>query len=341
VIRVLVLRQIDEGRSTVEAGAGGGISAKAAWEIGERYQEGGLEAAIYDALRPGQKRLLDAEHGQRIMAMVCGPPPAGRARWSVRLIAQEAVKQKLVEHVGPKTVRMLLQSPDLKPWREKMCCVAELDEAYIRRMEDVPALYERPFSEEEPVVCIDEKPVVLHRDIRAPKPALPGHVARRDYEYKRCGTANVFCGVEPKAGRHFPRPTATRSAVEFADYLVEMVARYPEARTIHLVMDNLNTQGCKPLVKRYGEKLGGLLWNRFTVHYTPKHGSWLNQAEIEVSLLSRQCLGRRRIGNLPALCGEIHAWERSINRDRTTIEWKLTRKHARRKLHYSITRAQY
>ena len=120
VIRALVLRQMDEGRTTVEAGAAVGISAKAAWEIGKRYREGGLEAAIYDAPRPGQKPLLDAEHGQRIIAMVCGPPPAGRARWSVRLIAQEAVKRKLVEHVGPETVRILLQSHDLKPWREKM-----------------------------------------------------------------------------------------------------------------------------------------------------------------------------------------------------------------------------
>jgi transposase len=119
VIRALVLRQMDEGRSTVEAGAAVGISAKTAWEIGKRYMEGGLERAIYDAPRPGQKPLLDIEHGQRIIAMVCGPPPAGRARWSVRLIAQEAVKRKLVEHVGPETVRILLQSHDLKPWREK------------------------------------------------------------------------------------------------------------------------------------------------------------------------------------------------------------------------------
>ena len=222
-----------------------------------------------------------------------------------------------------------------------MWCVAELDEEYIRRMEDVLALYERPLLEDEPVVCIDEKPVVLRRDIRAPKPARPGHLARRDYESKRCATANVFCGVEPKAGRHFPKPTATRWAAEFADYMVEIVARYPEARTIHLVMDNLNTHGRKSLVKRYGEKLGGLLCNCFTVHYTPKHGSWLNQAEIEVSLLSRQCLGQRRIGDLPALCGEVYAWERRIHRDRTTIDWKFTRKQAPRKLHYSITRARY
>jgi transposase len=113
----LVLRQIDEGRTTVESGAGVGISAKAAWEIGKRYQEGGLEAAIYDAPRPGQKALLDAEQEQRIIAMVCGPPPAGRECWSVRLIVQEAVKRKLVERAGPETARILLQSHDLKPWR--------------------------------------------------------------------------------------------------------------------------------------------------------------------------------------------------------------------------------
>jgi hypothetical protein len=126
-----------------------------------------------------------------------------------------------------------------------MWCVAKLDEECIRRMADVLAIYEKPLSEEEPVVCIDEKPVVLHQDTRAPLPARPARLARRDYEYKRCGTANVFCGVEPKAGRHFLKPTPNRSAGEFADYLLEMVARYPEARTIHLVMDNLNTHGRK------------------------------------------------------------------------------------------------
>jgi transposase len=222
-----------------------------------------------------------------------------------------------------------------------MWCVAKLDEEYVRRMEEVLALYEKPLSEEEPVVCIDEKPVVLHRDIRAPLPARPGHLARRDYEYKRCGTANVFCGVEPKAGRHFPKPTPNRSAAQFADYLVEIVARYPQARTIHLVLDNLNTHRRKSLTERFGEKLGNLLWDRFTVHYTPTHGSWLNQAEIEVSLLSRQCLGKRRIDDLATLQHEVQAWKRRLNHDGTTIEWNFTRKHARRKLHYSITRTRY
>jgi DDE superfamily endonuclease len=122
---------------------------------------------------------------------------------------------------------------------------------------------------------------------------------------------------------------------------VEIVARYPDARTIHLVLDNLNTHGRKSLAQRYGEKLGGLLWNCFTVHYTPTHGSWLNQAEIEVSLFSRQCLGRRRIPDLTMLRKEVGAWDRRLNRDRTTIEWNFTHKQARRKLRYSTAQARY
>ena len=222
-----------------------------------------------------------------------------------------------------------------------MWCVAKLDEEYIRRMEDVLALYEKPLSKEEPVVCIDEKPVLLHQDTRAPLPARPGRLARRDYEYKRCGTANVFCGVEPKAGRHFLKSTPNRSAAEFADYLLEMVARYPDATTIHLVMDNLNTHSRKSLTAHYGEKLGGLLWERFTVHYTPRHGSWLNQAEIEVSLLSRLCLGQRRLPDLATLQSEVRACGLRLNRHRTTIQWNFTRKKARRKLHYSFKKTQY
>jgi hypothetical protein len=116
-----------------------------------------------------------------------------------------------------------------------MWCIAELNEEYIARMEDVLKIYEKPLSEREPVVCVDEKPVVLHADVRPPRPMRPGRIARRDSEYERRGTANVFCGVQPKAGRHFTKPTPNRSSPEFADYLVEIVASYPEADTIHLL----------------------------------------------------------------------------------------------------------
>jgi transposase len=206
-------------------------------------------------------------------------------------------------------------------------------------MEDVLKTYEKPLSEREPVVCIDEKPVVLHEDMQSPILMQPGRMARRDYEYKRCGTANVFCGIEPKAGRHFTQATSTRSSPEFADFLLEIAEHYPAADTIHLVVDNLSTHTRKALVGRFGEEAGGWLWERFTVHYTPKHGSWLNQAEIEISLFSRQCLGKRRVGSLATLRRQTKAWNRRTNRDRVTIQWKFTRKLARRKMNYSFTRS--
>ena len=162
----------------------------------------------------------------------------------------------------------------------------------------------------------------------------PGQILRRDCEYERRGTANVFCGVEPKAGVHFTKVTPTRCSPEFADYLVEIVARYPEANTIHLVMDNLSSHNRKALLDRFGEKIGGLLWERFTVHYTPKHGSWLNQAEIEISLFSRQCLGQRRIASLSNLRREARAWNQIMNRNHVIINWQFTRRKAREKFGY-------
>jgi len=222
-----------------------------------------------------------------------------------------------------------------------MWCVAELDEQYIASMEDVLAVYEKPLSVREPVVCIDEKPVVLRQEIRPPIAKQPGRVARRDCEYRRCGTANVFSGVEPKAGRHFTKVTPDRSSRQFADYLLDMAAAYPEADTIHLVMDNLSSHTRKAVVDRFGIAAGDWLWNRFAVHYTPKRGSWLNQAEIAIGLFSRQCLSQRRIGDRASLGRKSRAWNRRVNRDRVMIHWSLTRKKARQKLGYTITRSRY
>ncbi len=341
--RASILRQLDRGQKAAQVAASVGVAAKTVRAVARRYEEEGLKSALYERSRPGKQRALDVGQSQRIITMVCSPPPQGVARWSVRLIAAEAVKRKLTPQVGRETIRILLQSHELKPWRKKMWCVAELNEEYIARMEDVLRIYEKPLSGREPVVCVDEKPVVLHADVRPPRPMRPGRIARRDSEYERRGTANVFCGVQPKAGRHFTKPTANRSSPQFADYLVEIVASYPEAETIHLVMDNLSSHNRKALVDRFGEKIGGLLWERFTVHYTPKHGSWLNQAQIEISLFSRQCLGQRRISSLTDLRREAKAWNRKMNRNHVTINWQFTRKKARQKFAYernNITRSE-
>jgi hypothetical protein len=171
----------------------------------------------------------------------------------------------------------------------------------------------------------------------------PGQVARRDNEYKRCGTANVFCAVEPKAGKHFTFPTPDRSAAELAPVLGRIISRYPFAKTIHLVMDNLNIHCEKTLTDYFGQEEGHYLWSRLTVHYTPKHGSWLNQAEIEISLFARQCLGKRRIPSLALLRSEVRAWNRKVNRRKVTIDWQFTRVKARKKFNYdknSFTRSE-
>ena len=201
-------------------------------------------------------------------------------------------------------------------------------------MEDVLETYEKPHDPKQPVVCLDEKPVTLHADVRPASPAVPGREARRDNEYERCGTANVFCAVEPKKGRHFTFATPDRSAFEFAQVIFHLAMQYPNAKTIHLVLDNLNIHRGKSLTDAYGAEVGSQIWNRFTIHYTPTHGSWLNQAEIAIGLFARQCLGNRRIPDLKTLRRESRAWNRRINRDKVKINWTFDRKAARRKFCY-------
>jgi DDE superfamily endonuclease len=224
-----------------------------------------------------------------------------------------------------------------------MWVVADLDDDYIAKMEDVLETYEQPYDPQQPVLCLDEKPVTLHADVRPTSPAQPGREARRDNEYERCGTANVFCAVEPKTGRHFTFPTPDRSGFEFAQVVVSLALAYPAAQTIHLVMDNLNSHRQKSLAAVFGAEMAAEVWDRFTVHYTPIHGSWLNQAEIEIGIFSRQCLGKRRIPDLKTLRREANAWNRRMNRDRVKIAWKFDRKTARRKFGYkrkSFTRSE-
>jgi len=161
---------------------------------------------------------------------------------------------------------------------------------------------------------------------------------KQDNEYERCGTANVFAVVEPKTGRHFTTATPDRSGAEFARMVGHVVKQYPFAKTIHLVMDNLNSHTRNSLINCYGEQEGGYLWDRLTVHYTPKHGSWLNQAEIELSMYSRQCLGKRRFPDVGTLRRETQAWNRTANRKRTKIHWRFTRRKARKVFRYAKPR---
>ncbi len=201
-------------------------------------------------------------------------------------------------------------------------------------MEDVLDLYERPLNVDQPVVCIDERPIQLHGEKRQGRTVRRGKPARYDYEYIRKGTANIFCAVEPRGGKHITKVTPTRSGSEFAKMLMAIARRYPAVSTIHLVMDNLSTHFMSSVIKHYGNERGTALWNRFTIHYTPKHGSWLNQAEIEIGVLNKQCIGKRRIGDLATLQGEVRQWNRMANKRRVKIDWKFTKAKARKLFKY-------
>lgn len=215
-----------------------------------------------------------------------------------------------------------------------MWCVPELTTEFIERMENVLDLYAKPYDPNEPVICLDEKPIQLVKDSRKTISGKPGSIKKRDYEYVRAGTANVFCIVEPKGGRHFTYVTKNRKGKEFAKIMNRISNHYSHVNKIHLIMDNLNTHRLKALVDFYGEKKGNEIWNKFEINYTPKHASWLDQAEIEIGIYARQCLGKNRIGNIDELRKRTNAWNKEVNKKKLKINWEFTTKKARAKFKY-------
>jgi len=222
---------------------------------------------------------------------------------------------------------------DLQPHLKRQWVIPpQADAEFVCAMEDVLEVYQRDFDPARPVVCLDETSKQLVGETRVPIPAAPGRPARVDYEYERKGTANLFLVTEPLVGQRRVRVTERRTARDFAHLIREMVDDwYPGAEKIVLVMDNLNTHKAASLYEAFVPAEARRLMEKLEIHYTPKHGSWLNVAEIELSLLSRQCLDRR-IGDREYLKREIARWERQRNRAAGTVDWQFTTKDARVKL---------
>ena len=199
-------------------------------------------------------------------------------------------------------------------------------------MEDVLDVYERPYDPRRPVVCVDESNKTLHATPHGSLPVEPGQVQRQDYEYKRNGTLNLFMAVEPLIGKRSVSVTDRRTKQDFAEFLRYLSDEvYLQAETIILVTDNLNTHSPACLYERFEPAEARRLAQRFEWHYTPEHGSWLNMAEIELSVLSRQCLSRR-MPDKRTLATEVSAWERDRNNVKVQIDWQFTTEDARIKL---------
>jgi transposase len=199
-------------------------------------------------------------------------------------------------------------------------------------MEDVLAVYHLPYDPKHPLVCMDESCKQMIGEVRAPVPCAPGRPARVDDEYVRNGVAEIFMEVEPLAGKRHVAVTEQRTRKDWARQIKEMLdERYPDAEKVRLVMDNLNTHSTASLYEAFAPKEARRLAERLEIHYTPKHGSWLNMAEIELSVLKGQCLAER-IADIETMRAEVVAWEHDRNNQGATIDWQFTTRDARIKL---------
>jgi transposase len=306
----------------------------------KRFVLGGLSYALNEASRKGGERKLDAKQEATLIALACTKPPEGRARWTMQLLADQLIVLTDVESISAETIRRRLQENELKPWQKRMWCIPEIDADYVANMEDVLELYEQPRDEDRPLVCFDETFKQLVHEARAPIPAKPGETERFDCEYRRNGTANLFVFVAPYEGWRHVKVTEHKGNADFAECMRDLVdVHFPQAEVIRVVLDNLNTHRPGALYKTLPAQEARRILRRLEFHHTPKHGSWLNMAEIEIGVLDRQCLDRR-IGDFDVLTSEVAAWQTDRNADHATIKWMFTLDRARTKMARAYDRAR-
>jgi hypothetical protein len=226
----------------------------------------------------------------------------------------------------------VVKKNELKPWRVKSWCIGQASAKYVAKLEDVLDVYQRPYDAQRPVVCVDESSKVLRATPRGSLPAQSGQPERQDYEYARTGVCNLFVTVEPLRGKRTVRVTHRRTGSDFAEQLRILVEEdYPQAQVIVLVTDNLNTHTPACLYERFAPAQARRIAAKLEWHYTPEHGSWLNIAECELSVLARQCLDQR-IPDKVALEAAVAAWETRRNAAHVTVDWQFTTSDARIKL---------
>ncbi len=302
--------------------------------VRQRLVEEGVAAAL-TRHRPHTPRLrkLDGEQEAQLIALVCSQPEEGQERWTLQRLSEKLVQLHIVESISRETVRQVLAHNELKPWLKSQWCIPPKRNAeFVCQMEEILSVYTRPYDERRPQVCLDETSKQLVSETRVPLPMQPGQQECCDYEYERQGTCNLFVASEPLAGKRYLKVTEQRTKADFARFMRDLVdVYYPAAEQIVLVMDNLNTHTPAALYEVFEPAEARRLIEKLELHYTPKHGSWLNMAEIEFSVLSRQCLDRR-IGSRTELEQEVAAWQTKRNGQAVGINWRFTTADARIKL---------
>jgi transposase len=332
VKRAQILLAAARGSSDERIAANVAVGTSTVFRTKRRFVEEGLDSALSEVARPGAARKLTAKQEALLVATACSKPPAGRARWTLSLLADEMVRLTDHRSLSAATVGRRLAEKELKPWQEKMWCIPKVDAEFVARMEDVLDLYAEEPDERHPVVCFDETPRQLIGEARMPVAAKPGQPARVDYEYVRNGTANVFVFLDAHRPWRHTKVTDQRAARDFAECMRDLVDRhYPDAERIRVVLDNLSTHTPAALYESFEPEEARRISRRLEFHYTPKHASWLNMVEIEIGVMVAQCLDRR-IPDKKILASEISAWQRRRNREKARIQWLFTAQRAREKL---------
>jgi len=330
--RARTLLLADEGQTDEEICEQVGVVRATVERVRKRACLEGIEAALLRKPQccPSRKPVLDGKAEAYLVTIACSSPPEGRARWTATLLAERMVELEIVPSVSETTVRRRLKKNCIKPWRIKRFRFAGgPSPAFVAAMEDVLDIYHAPYDPDAPVVAFDECSKQLLAHVRRPMPAAPGQLARVDDEYIRCGTVNIFCAVEPLTGLVSFEATDRRTLADCGRFLKKVAEQYPEASRIILVSDNLNTHTAAALYAAFEPEQARELARRFEFRYTPKHGSWLNVAELELSVMARQCLSQR-IETKQRVQELLAAWDR--HRGEGTISWQFTTEQARIKL---------
>ncbi|MGO8700041.1 MAG: IS630 family transposase [Limisphaerales bacterium] len=311
-----------------------GVTSRTVEHLKERFVEEGIEAALERKPRTKPPKLsFDGAFDARLTALACSPAPAGRARWTVRLLAEKVVELKIAPKVSTMSVHRAPKKNELKPHLSKYWKIPpDSCAAFVVCMEDGLDVYHAPYDPQFPLVCMDESNKQLVGEVHAPLAPGPGRGQIIDHEYVRNGVAEIFLEVEPLSGRRHVAITEHRTRKDWAFFVKGMLdERYPQATKVRLVMDNLNTHSAASLYEAFAPEEARRLARRLEIHYTPKHGSWLNVAEIELSALNGQCLDRR-IPSIELMRKEVAAWELDRNNRAATIDWRFTTEDARIKL---------
>jgi hypothetical protein len=302
--------------------------------VRQAFVEEGLAAALNGhSTRNHRERKMDGECEAHLIALLCQPAPTGHARWTLRVLAGRMVKLEYIDAVSHETVRQALLGNELKPWQEEEWCIPpEQNGEFVCRMEDLLDIYTQPEDLQYPKVCIDELSKQLVGETRVPVPLEPGKPRRYDYEYERKGTCNIYMIFAPFRGRRWVKVTEHRGYQDWAYLMRDLVdVHFPDAECITVVVDNLNTHVGGALYETFEPAEAQRILAKLDLRYTPKHGSWLNMAEIELRVLSGQCLDRR-IGQVHMVEREVKVWVAERDAAHATVNWRFTTDDARIKL---------